>query len=969
MTLRWGLLVCALACGLALAAGGRAQAQAPPPQEPFLRIDPAMHTAPIRRIGSDPACTLLATASDDKTVRLWRMPEGKPLRVLRPPIGPGNDGRAYATAVAPDRSWVAVGIDASGTVLRGDVVYVFNASSGAIEARFGPLSNGITHLAVSPDGRYLAGTLLRGEGVRVWERTGSDLARWRLVTEDKSYNGDTYGAAFDRTGVLYVVSYDGTLRRYAPPYTGRSTSVATRGGKRPYTVAPHPYGDRVAVSFADAPTVDIYHAATLAWGMAPDTKDLLKGDLGAVAWSADGQRLYAGGTFARVEAGVDKGSPVFVWDRAGFGPRSEVAGPQDTVLHLIACGSNVAVAGADPAFGLIGPDGRRRLWQEGTQPDLRGQRADKSVAVATDGRRVRFRLDDHGGSWVLFDLANEQLTESPAPLADLGVADTNGLPIADWINNRAPKLNGVPIKLANLETSRSVAIAPGRQKFVLGTEWNLLAFDKEGVALWRKHVPGATWSLNISRDGNFAVAGYGDGTVRWHRMSDGQELLALFVHKGDRRWVAWTPKGYYMASPGAESLIGWHVNRTWDKAADFYPADRFRDQFNRPDIVRMVLATLDEGRAIEDANRRANVPRVVENVRAIAPPTVIVQKPSDNASFSNPEVTIEYHAFSPTGKRITDVDVRVNNASIGARAAVPINPRGNDPIRITLTLPQQDVIITLVAREGTRASEPATVRLRWDGAQPGKAQRPKLRALFVGVNEYTAPDLPKLRFAAKDARDLAAFFKSQEGRSYSKVLTKVLADGKRADVLDGLEWLEKGSEETDVNLLFLAGHGITDEQQHFYYMAADSDPERPRATGVSRNEIVQTIRNRKGTMVVMVDACHSGDTAGTVKRQSRVDMNRLVNEFGDKSLGVFLYASALGRQFSYEHADWQNGAFTKAMLEGLSGMADREKLGYVETDELAVYVRRQVLRMTKGMQEPVRMKPDAAPEMRIVLLR
>jgi uncharacterized caspase-like protein len=98
-------------------------------------------------------------------------------------------------------------------------------------------------------------------------------------------------------------------------------------------------------------------------------------------------------------------------------------------------------------------------------------------------------------------------------------------------------------------------------------------------------------------------------------------------------------------------------------------------------------------------------------------------------------------------------------------------------------------------------------------------------------------------------------------------------------------------------------------------------------------------------------------------------MNRLVNEFGDKSLGVFLYASALGRQFSYEHADWQNGAFTKAMLEGLSGMADREKLGYVETDELAVYVRRQVLRMTKGMQEPVRMKPDAAPEMRIVLLR
>jgi uncharacterized caspase-like protein len=97
-------------------------------------------------------------------------------------------------------------------------------------------------------------------------------------------------------------------------------------------------------------------------------------------------------------------------------------------------------------------------------------------------------------------------------------------------------------------------------------------------------------------------------------------------------------------------------------------------------------------------------------------------------------------------------------------------------------------------------------------------------------------------------------------------------------------------------------------------------------------------------------------------------MNRLANELGDKTLGVFLYASALGRQFSFEHPDWQNGAFTKALLEGLAGAADREKLGYVETDELAVYVRRRVLRMTDGRQEPVRMKPDAAPEMRLVSL-
>ena len=85
------------------------------------------------------------------------------------------------------------------------------------------------------------------------------------------------------------------------------------------------------------------------------------------------------------------------------------------------------------------------------------------------------------------------------------------------------------------------------------------------------------------------AAAYGDGTIRWHRLSDGEELLALFVHAKDRRYIAWTPKGYYAASPGAEDLIGWHVNRGFDAAPDFYPASTFAGAFNRPDIVKAAL--------------------------------------------------------------------------------------------------------------------------------------------------------------------------------------------------------------------------------------------------------------------------------------------------------------------------------------------------------------------------------------------
>jgi uncharacterized caspase-like protein len=66
--------------------------------------------------------------------------------------------------------------------------------------------------------------------------------------------------------------------------------------------------------------------------------------------------------------------------------------------------------------------------------------------------------------------------------------------------------------------------------------------------------------------------------------------------------------------------------------------------------------------------------------------------------------------------------------------------------------------------------------------------------------------------------------------------TRVLANADRADVLAGLEWLEKDSEDSDVNILFLAGHGVTDDKGYFYYLAADALPSNLRATAVGRDE-------------------------------------------------------------------------------------------------------------------------------------
>ena len=257
-------------------------------------------------------------------------------------------------------------------------------------------------------------------------------------------------------------------------------------------------------------------------------------------------------------------------------------------MQLLPCGAGIAAGAADPAFGLIAADGGKRVWQEGVTADMRGKMRD-AFAIAADGRSVRFGLGLGAKDPVLFDLAAFRLADAPQTPAGFAPPKTSGLAVSDWENNTAPKLNGKPIALEDYEMSRALAIAPDASRFVLGTEWRLRAYRADGGELWQKPVPGVAWGVNIGGNGKLVVAAYDDGTIRWHRLADGQELLALFVHAKDRRYIAWTPQGYYAASPGGEDLIGWHVNRGFDTAPDFYPASTFASTYCRPDIVKAAL--------------------------------------------------------------------------------------------------------------------------------------------------------------------------------------------------------------------------------------------------------------------------------------------------------------------------------------------------------------------------------------------
>ncbi|MFY9892593.1 MAG: hypothetical protein WAK63_00475, partial [Xanthobacteraceae bacterium] len=504
-----------------------AWAQTLPPTEPIPRIETGTHNAVIARIGIDASCRLMITGSVDKTARLWALPEQgarapKLLRVLRVPIGPGDEGKIYAVALSPDGQFVAAGgWTGTGTdINRG--VFVFDAATGKLIQRL-ELNNVILHLTWSADGRYLAATLNAlndGEGLRVWETAG-----WSLVGDDRDYGRkDSYGAAFDAAGRLYTVADDGLLRRYGAGFKLEGKR-ATLGGKEPFSVAVDPNGDRIAVGYKDSTAVEVYRAEDLQLLFAADTAGVDNGGLSAVAWSADGARLYAGGKYQ------DKGAfPVRFWDKEGQGKGRDLAVAQNTIMELLPCRDKIAAGTADPAFGLISLDGEKLVWQESAIADMRGKLR-SNFTVSNDGSSVRFGLGYGGERPVLFDLAAGRLTDQPQLATGLTEPDTTSRKLSDWEHNYTPKLDGKPLGLEEHEAARSVAIAPGADRFVLGTDEFIRAYDKTGKELWPKREgPGAAWGVNIPHGGKFVVVAYGDGSIRWLRLADGEEVLALFVN-------------------------------------------------------------------------------------------------------------------------------------------------------------------------------------------------------------------------------------------------------------------------------------------------------------------------------------------------------------------------------------------------------------------------------------------------------
>ncbi|MFY7925825.1 MAG: caspase family protein [Aquidulcibacter sp.] len=956
----WRLLVLGglLLCGLP---GGMAGAQGP---GPWLTIETGAHEGRVNDASADAAGRLLLTGGHDRTARLWSLPDLRPLTVLRPPVGDDpQQGQIFAVALSPDGRLAAIG---GWTGSAGDMgVHIFEAATGRHLQRIGGFADSIGALAFSPQGDRLAigdfGGVFRlhriPDGARLWSR------------EDAG--GQIYGLSFAPDGRLAMASDGGGGRlRIFGPEGALLREARTELGRRPFRIAFAPDGSRLAIGFDDVGAVEVRDGSSLARISGADMGGERAEWLARVAWSRDGQTLFAGGSSA--------GPLLLGWDRAGQGARRRLRGQGvDTMSTLVGLpGGRLAVTSLGGDVGVLSGTGQVEMARRPIGQDLlprRDRLGDVSrLLVASSGDRVAWQAWP-GGAWRVFDTRAVRLGlgEAPGPGFADARASVPGLAVTDWADSESPRVNGMAVALRPFERSRSAAAGPGLA--VLGTGWSLRRIDSAGRAQWRSPTPSIVWRVNLSSDGRLVVAALGDGTIRWYRARDGAELLALFVTADGARWVAWTPGGHCAASTGGEDLVGWQLNSAAGGTGERFGAGRFRDRFLRPDVIERVLPAADLAIALREADAaRREAPSPTRPVTEDLPPVVTILGPEDNHQARGEQVVVRWEARSPSGTPLRRVEARLDDRPVGDPRGFD-RPGGAQPLRGEITVPippGRTVQLSLLAHTDTRVSEPARIQVH--GMPTAVAPpRPRLLVLAIGISAYRDPRL-RLNFAAKDAGDIADALRAQQGGLYREVVATVLADQDATErrIRQELGRLSRSATSLDVTIVLFAGHAFREGTRTFF-LPVDGDVEDLHATGIGESELQSQLGRIPGKVVALLDFCHAGGMAlaSNDRQRSLPDERRLLNALAEAGTGVIVFSAATADQPARELASLRNGIFTHAFLDALRGRADRNGDRTLWLGELFGYLPDRVRELSDGRQASAMHPPATLRDFPLALVR
>lgn len=412
-----------------------------------------------------------------------------------------------------------------------------------------------------------------------------------------------------------------------------------------------------------------------------------------------------------------------------------------------------------------------------------------------------------------------------------------------------------------------------------------------------------------------------------------------------------------------------------DKPSGKEPAETAESAITEQEIQKMMDEALAKTK--KPVKELGQTPS--QDKQQLTPKVTIISPEGSNITTSEGHIRIQAKALSPDNEPITDIWVEVDgkrqdtNRGIGVvQKDTKVISGAQAEIGITVYLDKKDNGITVAASNKHGKSVTDTVQVVRTGIETvddsGNISKPDLYVLSIGVSECAYPDKAfALDFAHKDAAGIADALETQDGKLYQKVYKRTLVnkDANRSGILGGLRWILQGSTQKDTAIIFLAGHGLKDDLNNYYFLPYDGDPDKLWETGVKWHEFKDVITSLPSKVILLVDTCHGGSVTG--KTRGVADITDALRQLASTESGVVVMAACTGKESGVEHTDWGHGAFTMALLDGMKGGADQDADNIITVKELDLYTTRRVKELTGGKQHPTTEFLKISPDFPVIL--
>lgn len=525
--------------------------------------------------------------------------------------------------------------------------------------------------------------------------------------------------------------------------------------------------------------------------------------------------------------------------------------------------------------------------------------------------------------------------------------------------------------------------------------WNVNTGQEISYKILPKWLPKPEYFENATTariNNNNIVTNIEDGRIFLYKSDKDEEEFSTLIPFSNNEWALVTPDGRFDASEGALEFMHYSYG------LEIIDLEKLKEMYYEPGLLQKLLGYSKEPlRSIVPLKDIKLYPEIVGQPKFDEKTGKLdIKLKNRGGGIGRTEVFVN-------GKRVVEDarDERLRKNPLVAFEAV---------VGLTVDLPKESFVkgksneIKVITSNYLKEIGKGNIQSRGSAVFYVNREReelPNLYAIVGGVSDYDGDQLD-LRFAAKDAEDFSnalrlganrLFCPSQTAECLGKIDIRTFSTTRensaeqptKENFRKAFADIASKAKAEDIVVIYLAGHGVTlgtGTDTYFYLTkearsASKEDLEKNFQTvAVSNSELTDwltpnsekadDIYIKANKQVIILDTCAAGNFAGDgwkTDRDLSGDQIRAMDFLRGKT-GTFILMGSAANRPSYEANRYNQGLLTRALLEGMKGLALQPATGNIDVALLFNYAQNRVPEIAKEMsldQRPIIKTPSGNP--------